>query len=596
LIESLRLPRRDGAEALVAVAAGQHPADLVVRGGVLANVYTGELLEGWGVAALGARIAFVGPEVEQCIGPATRIIDAAGQTMAPGFIDGHTHLDFLHRLDHYLAVAIPMGLTTLITETHQLSNVGGYAAVAAFLACLPRLPITAFATTPTISYLVSDRGDGQPMISTEEMARLLEEPGVVGLGEVYWPQLLEGKADLHLLIAKAEAMAKRVEGHTAGARGRKLNACVAAGISSCHESITADEVRERLRLGLTTMVRDGSIRRDIGALNGALGGVDRRRLVLASDTVWAHDLVERGYLDETARQAVAMGLTPMQALQAITLTPAEHFRIDGLVGGLAPGRQADMVLLPQLADFRPSWVIARGHVVARDGRMSVPIPPVHFSEDVFPGPRVPHPLAPEDLRIPAPPGLEAVRVRAIRYATDIVTQIEVREVAARNGELSVDPRSDLLKVVVLDRRGQGQIARGFVSGYGLRHGALASSISFDTASLILLGASDADMLVAAERMLRLGGGMVVASDGSIRAEVPLPLGGVTSDRTMDVLAGQIARFQRTLSELGCVRENPLLSAQVLTFTAIPAMRIRECGLWDVRRNQVVPLIVEEGNQ
>ncbi len=584
----------DDAGTLLAVALGRRPADLVVHGGILANVYTGEFLEGWGVAVAGTRIASVGPEVERSIGPATTVIEAQGRIIAPGFVDGHTHLDCIHRLDLYLASAIPTGLTGLITETSYLASVGGYPAVAAFLAYLPHLPITAFATAPMISYLLSDRGDGQPMITLEEMARLLEEPEVVGLGEVYWPAILEGRADLPLLFAKAEAMGKVVEGHTAGARGGKLAACVAAGISSCHEPITAEEVRERLRLGLTTMVRDGSVRRDLGALDGALKGMTPRRLALVSDTVWAHHLVERGYLDEAARQAVAMGLEPMQALQAITLTPAEHFRLDGVMGGLAPGRQADVVLLSDLSEFRPSLVIGRGRVVARSGLVTVPIPPMDLPADVLPNPRVARPLGPEDLRIAAPPGRERVRVRVIHYAGEIVTQAAVREVSVRDGALSADPEADLLKVVALDRRGQGHIARGLVSGFGLRRGALAASISFDTASLILLGTSDADMLVAAERMLDLGGGLVVAADGAVQAEVPLPVGGITSEQPMGVLARELSEAQRALAELGCVRENPFLSAQALTFLAIPALRIRERGLWDVRRNQVVPLIAGEG--
>lgn len=582
----------DDPETLLAVALGTRPADLVVRNGVLANVYTGELLEDWGVAVAGTRIAAIGPEVGRQVGPGTSVIEARGRIVAPGFIDGHTHLDCIHRLDQYLAAAIPTGLTTLITETSQLGTVGGYPALAAFLAHLPRLPITALATAPTISYLLSDRGDGQPMLTTEEMARLLEDPSVVGLGEVYWPALLDGRADLRLLLAKAEAVGKPVEGHTAGARGGKLAACVAAGISSCHEPITAPEIRERLRLGLTTMVRDGSIRRDLAALEGALKGIVPRRLALVSDTVWAHDLLERGYLDGSARQALRMGLEPMQALQAITLAPAEHFRIEGRVGGLAPGRQADLVLLDDLPAFRVSLVIARGRVVAEDGRVTVPIPPVDFPPGVFPGPRVHRTLGLDALRIPAPAGRDRVRARVIHFSGEIVTQAVVREVPTREGALVADPEADLLKVVAMDRRGRGQIARGFVSGYGLRRGALACSISFDAANLVLLGASDADMLAAAGRMLAMGGGMVVAVDGVIRAEVPLPLGGTISDQPMGVLAGEITACQQALAERGCVRENPLLSAQVLTFIAIPALRIRERGLWDVRRNQVIPLIVE----
>jgi adenine deaminase len=595
LADSAHAPRRDDREVLRAVALAQTPADIVVRGGRLANVYSGELLEDWGVAIAGTRIASVGPEVDRCIGPATMVIDATGQIVAPGFIDGHTHLDCIHRLDQYLLAAIPTGVTGLVTETSFLSSVGGYPALAAFLAYLPRLPIMVVATAPTISYLLSDRGDGEPMITMEEMARLLEEPSVVGLGEVYWPAILEGRANLSLLVAKAEAMGKRVEGHTAGARGSKLAACVAAGITSCHEPITAEEIRERLRLGLTTMVRDGSVRRDLGALDGALKGIAPRRLVLVSDTVWAHHLVERGYLDEAARQAMAMGLEPMQALQAITLAPAEHFRIDGLVGGLAPGRQADLVLIPDLAEFRPRLVIARGKIVAQDSRVTVPIPPLELSGDLLPRPRLHHALGQEDLRIPAPPGRDRLRVRVMEFTGEIATQATVRDLPVRNGALWADPEADLLKVVAMDRRGQGQIARGFASGYGLTRGAMAASISFDTANLILLGATDAEMVMAAERMLSLGGGLVVVAGGSVLAEVPLPVGGIISDRPMAVLARQLAEAQRALAELGCVRQNPFLSAQVLTFIAIPALRIRERGLWDVRRNQMVPLIVDEGD-
>jgi adenine deaminase len=577
---------------LVAVALGQAPADLVVRGGTLANVYSGELLEGWGVAVVGERIAAVGPEVDRWVGPATAIVEAAGQVIAPGFLDVHTHLDCFQRLDLFLAAAVPTGLTTAVTETSHLSNVGGSRAVEAFLAALPGLPVTVLATAPTISFLVSDRGDGAPMVSAEEMARLLEEPGIVGLGEVYWPALLEGRRDLSLLVAKAESLGKRVEGHTAGARAGKLVASVAAGLTACHEPITPEEIRARLRLGLYTMIRDGSVRRDIEALDGALTGADPRRLILVSDSLWPHHLAERGYLDATARRAAALGLTPMQALQAITLTPAEYFRLDGRVGGLAPGRQADLVLMPRLADFRPSLVMARGRILARAGRMEASVPPVVLPPEVLPAPRLPRSLALEDLRIPAPGGRERVRVRVIEFSGEIVTQAAIRELPVQQGILAPGLREDLVKVVALDRYGGRHIARGFVAGYGLRRGALATSLSFDPANLILLGVSDADMLAAAERLRALGGGFVVVAGGRVEAEVRMPEGGIFSNQPAGPLADAVGQAHRALRALGCQRRDPLLSAQVLTFTAIPALRIRERGLWDVRANHAVSLFVE----
>jgi adenine deaminase len=584
----------DSRDALLHVAAGKRPADLVVRGGVLANVYTGELLDGWGVAAAGSRIALIGPDADSCIGPSTTVVEARGQVIAPGFVDGHTHLDFLHRLDRYLESAIPTGLTAFVTETPVLCAAGGFPAVEAFLAHLARLPITGFATAPTIAYLCSDRGDGQPTITLEEMARLLEEPAVLGLGEVYWPALMAGRPDLVTLIAKAEALGKCVDGHTAGARGKKLVGLAAAGISSCHEPITPDEVQARLRLGLYTMIRDGSVRRDLPALRGALTGMSPRRLMLASDGAWAEHLVTHGYLDESARQAVRFGLSPMQTLQAITLVPAERFNVDDRLGGLAPGRQADLVLLPDLQEFRPRLVIARGQVVAADGRVAVAIPPPTFSATCPPPPRTARPLRADDFRIPAIPGRERVRVRVIHLAAEIVTEAVVREVAVRNGAVEADPTADLLKIVAFDRHGAGQCGHGLLSGFGLSRGAVATSVSFDTVNLVVVGANDADMLLAAERMLALGGGLVAAADGTVRAEVPLPLGGIISERTMPALREELVAFRQALHQLGCVRADPVLTVQILTFTAIPALRIRERGLLDVRENRVVPLILDEG--
>ncbi len=585
------MPSQSPERALSAVARGDQPADRVLRGATFANVYTGELLDNWGVAIAGERIAYVGPDLDSAIGPATEVIDCRGQVLAPGFIDAHTHLDCLLRLDRYLAGAIPTGITSLITETAEISNVGGAAAVAAFLSALPRLPISVWATAPTISYLCSDRGDGHPMISWEEMAELLEEPSIVGLGEIYWPALLAPDAPLSALLAKADSLGKTAEGHTAGARDRKLAACVAAGLSSCHEPITPEEVRARLRLGLYTIIRDGSVRRDFPALEGALTGMQARRLILASDTVWPHDLEARGYLDDTARQAVKMGLSPIDALRAMTLTPAEHFGLDSRVGGLAPGRQADMVLLPHFEEFRPSLVIAHGRIVARDGALSVDVPAPRL-DSVLPSPRAPRPLTPDDLAIAAPSPV--ARIRAIRFTGDVVTQPDLRTVAAREGRVEADPASDLLKVIALDRFGAGRIARGMLAGFGLSTGAVAASVSFDTANLIAVGANDADLLCALERMLALGGGMVVVANGAVRAELPLPLGGIMSSAPLADAAAGIRACEAALQELGCTHDKPFLAVQVLSFTAIPSLRIRERGLWDVRRQQVVSLFVGEG--
>lgn len=570
------------------------PANLIVRGGTLLNVYSGELLEGWGVAVHGERIVAVGPDLSHMIGPETDIVEAKDRYLIPGLIEGHTHLDNIQSLHEFLHAAIPQGLTTVVTELVHAANVGGAAAFRAFLEGLEELPILVYTTAPSISLLCSDRGDGQPVISSQEMGDLLENPLVLGLGEVYWHLVTEDPPDLLALIAKARRLRKQVEGHAAGARGWKLQRFVGLGIGSCHEPIAAEEVIERLRLGLHTMIREGSIRQDLGALSGAVrSGVDLRRLILVTDTVWPDDLLNRGSLDHAVRRAISLGLDPVAAVRAATLTCAEHFGLDHLVGGLGPGKYANLLVVPDIRRMEPELVISKGKVVAREGRCLVEIKGNPRLRDVLPRPALSQTVAPEDLKVPADRLGGWTKVRVLEIAGPILTREIVLSLPVERGEVIAEPRADVLKAAVFHRQAQGQRTVGFVRGFGLRRGAVASSLSYDVSNLVVLGVDDADITVALNRLIEIGGGFVVVENGVVLEELPMPIGGIISEEPVPILAEKMDRIKRTIKNLGSHLEDPLLTLQALTFTAIPALRLRERGLLQVKTGQIVPLLVED---
>jgi adenine deaminase len=574
---------------LLEVAVGHTPPDLLVTGGDVVNVYTGEVVR-WDVAVAAGRVAAVGGDLAALAGRDTLSLDARGKVLVPGFLDGHTHLDVFVALPELLREAIPRGLTAFVTEMAQVSSALGAGGARWFLDTLAAQPIHAYATAPVISYLSVEGGPGEPALDEAAMTALLEDPRVLGLGEVYWHRLLPEPERLLSLISRARALGKAVEGHTAGARGPRLVACAAAGVGSCHEPITAAEALDRLRLGMHVLIREGSVRRDLQAvLEVRHTGVSLRRASLASDGIWPPDLVARGYMDGIVQRAIDLGLPPVTAYQMASLNPAEHFGLDGVLGGIAPGRWADFLVLPDLRTVRPEVVVARGRVVAREGRCLVPCPAVPLPVGLYDGPR-PGPLDPGSLALAAA-GSEA-RVRVIRIAGDIVTAEAEAILPIRDGAVAADLASDLLLAAVCNRRTGRERGLGIVQGFGLREGAVASTLSFDTADLVLLGASREALAAAGRRAVELGGGFVVVDgQGIVRAEVPLPLGGVAASAPVAEVGRGLDGVVTALRALGCGLAHPLLTVQTLTFSAIPALRLTTRGLLAVKSRERVPVFL-----
>ncbi len=575
---------------LMRVALGEEKADLVIQNARLLNVYTGELLDNHSVSVRGKWIACVGNELEHTIGPETEVIDAAGKTVIPGLIDGHTHLASLFSIEAFLKYAIAGGTTTLITETIEPYPVAGYAGVIDFLESLAEQPVKIYATAPFMAS-TSRKARGIPM---EALQNFLERDDILGLGESYWQAVLQ-EPDLTLpILEETLRSGKTLEGHSAGAGGKKLMAYIAAGISSCHEPIQAEEVLERLRLGIYVMVREGSIRRDLKAISKIKdSGVDLRRLILVTDGVAPKDLMEKGCMEYVVQKAIDCGFDPVAAIQMATLNVAEHFSLDGVLGGIAPGRYADMLIIPDTETIRAEYVISNGRIIARDGHALVNPRPHQYEPKSLKTVQLPGTIPSSEFTIPAPENADSLTVRIIDMITDLVTGELKMALPVTNGEINRDFQQDIIKVAAIDRTYRpGKLCVGLIKGFGLKSGAFACSAAWDTSDIIVVGADDCDMALAVNRIRELQGGAIVCEKEIIQAELALPVFGLLSTEPIESIAKKLDEIENAVAVLGCPFPDPLLTLITLTGAAIPYLRICEEGLVNLKDGKTLGLFVE----
>ncbi len=577
------------ANKLMDVALGNAPADLVVVNAMLLNVYTGELLKKQSVSVVDKRIAYVGEDAQDAIGSETIVVDAAGKTLIPGLIDGHTHLGWMCTIDEYLRYIIPGGTTTIVTETLELYPVGGIAAVQEFLASLENQPIKFLATAPAMAS-ISRKAGHMPM---QDLKQLLSSDKVVGLGESYWQSVLQQPDILLPRFAQTLASGKILEGHSAGASDKKLNAYVATGITSCHEPIKADEVIQRLRLGIHVMAREGSIRRDLKEIAKiSKTQVDLRRLILVTDGIHPDDLLEKGYMEYVVQKAITYGFDPVAAVQMATLNVAEHFAVDHLIGGIAPGRFADMLVIPDISTIQPLTVISNGRIVFDNDALLVPPRPHAYSNESRHTVHLAKQFEPDDFALESGSQSAIRSVRAMEMITDLVTKEIHLTLPAVGDTITSDIDQDLLKVAAIDRQHeQGKAFVGLVKGFGLKSGAFASSAAWDTSDIIVIGANDHDMASAVNRIHALQGGYVLCEKNHIVAEVPLPIWGLISDLQTTELVTRISALKKALKDRGVPFPDPLLTIITLTGAAIPFLRICEEGYVNLKNGSTYGLYV-----
>lgn len=587
---TLPLMEKNEAAALMQVALGCAPADLAIIHARLANVYTGELLDDYAVTVKGKWIAYVGPAPEANIGADTVVIDAKGLTLIPGLIDGHVHLASLFDAAEFAHYAIKGGTTAIIGETMEAFPVGGREGVLDFLDSFQDQPVKVYATVAAM-VSISRACNGLPLTT---LKKFLQRDDILGLGESYWQAVLQNPDQYLPLYEETLRCGKKVEGHSAGAGGRKMMAYAATGVSSCHEPITAEEVREKLRLGIYVMVREGSTRRELEAMACLKDmAVDLRRLILVTDGIDPQDLLKKGYMEYVVQKAIAIGFAPLDAIRMATLNVAEHFSLDGLLGGIAPGKYADMLIIPDVKTIRPQYVISSGKIVVKNGDLLVlPRKPAYRAASCH-SVHLPAQLRPEDFAIPADGNRSHVKVRVIDQVTDLVTAELHQEMPVRSGQIRGDLKQDIVKVAAIDRTHcPGKKFVGLLRGFQLRSGAFATSAAWDTSDIVVVGASEADMAIAVNRIHALQGGTVVCAGGEILAEFPLPVFGLISPLPMDVLVAQMDAITMAAQGLGIPFTNPFLTLVTLTGAAIPYLRICEEGLVNLKDGKTLGLIVQ----
>jgi adenine deaminase len=578
---------------LVQGAMGEVKSDLIVTGGKLINVYSGEILDGMEIAVLDGRICYVGPGAAHARGEATKILDARGLYISPGFIDGHTHIGHYCRPYEYLQAYLPHGTTALMASCDELATVFGYRGLKLFLDEVEAHPLRVFT-------LISMVAPQDPLlcqtatITNAEIEAALQDPRILGLGEIVsWLRLTQLDDEVLERLEMAWRNGKIIHGHTAGAKDQKLCAVAAVGISSCHEPIRVEDALERLRLGYWTMLREGSLRQDLEATLRPLiaRGIDTQRLILVTDSMSPDDVEEIGHMDHVLRRAVSLGLSPLRAIQAVTLHPATYSGVEQEVGGIAPGRFADMALLESLESFRVQTTLIGGQVVAQEGQSLVQAAPISVPQEMMHSLRLHSNISTEQFRIRCPE--ENAKIRVIELLNQNITAEKVMSVDARKGYVEADVEQDLLKVAIFDRHDQiGKIAMGFLKGFGAKIGAVGTTTDLDENTLLIAGGNDADMALCANALIGSGGGMAVVNNGQMVEKIEFPAGGIFSLNPWRRVGQDLGRIHRCLRERGSQFERPLYALCFLPFVTLPSLRITARGLINAKERKIVPLFVD----
>ena len=554
----------------LAVARGDEPADVVVRGGRVLSVFTREWLDA-DIAIADGWIAGLG-EYE-----GSEVVDASGRYVVPGFLDAHMHLESTKLLpDEFARLVLPLGTTAVVLDPHELANVLGTDGVHWLLDACEGLPLDFYfmaSSTIPASEFESPR---RPLLSGD-LESLLRRRRVLGLAEMMnFPGVIKGDAGELDKLRLANGV--QVDGHAPGLLGKALNAYVAAGIRSDHEALTLEEGRERLRRGMWLLIREASMARSLQALLPLVKEFGTNRIAFCTDDRDPEDIAENGHINGMVREAVAAGIAPEDAVVLATINPATWHRLWHL-GAIAPGYQADLLLLPDLERFEPELTLKAGRPVEEIPEPDVPEWVKHSVRN--------KPVSAADFQIPWDTG----KARVIGLVPDqVVTESVEVEPTTVGGFAVADAGNDLAKIAVIERHlGTGRIGHGFVRGSGLQRGALASTVAHDAHNIVVVGMDDDDMTRAVERLGELGGGIVVVDGGEVKAELPLPVAGLLADAPLAKVIEKSLACNDAAREVGWSGATPFLTLSFLGLSVIPSLKITDRGLVDVDRFQIVPL-------
>lgn len=582
-------------QKLLSVASGKVPADLVVKNGKIVNVYSGEIYDG-GVAVVGDKIAAVG-DVDYTIGEQTRVIDAKGMYITPGFIDGHIHPESSNLAIRSFAEAVlKHGTTVIMTDLHEIGVVGGLEAIEAVLQEAEDTDLKLYFVVPSHVPFSPNLETSGGQFNTEIIKKALERPDAVGLSECVGMYLAAGFPELLASCDAALAAGKTLQGHLPDVEGPALNTCMAVGVTTDHESLSGKDLVERLRAGCHVMMREGSSARSLNELLKPVleEKLDTSNLSIVTDDLHTIDLATTGHLDESIRTALKAGVDFMTAIQLVTINAARAFDLTRSVGSLTPGRRADINLTTGPEDFRVDTVIAGGRIVAEGGESVVHYPVAEHDPILLNTVHLAKPLEAKDFEIRVSKAAKAAKVKVMDTLPWIpITQPRDVELKVVDGVVQSDLDQDVLYIAQVERHGKnGNIGKAFMGGFKLKKGAIASSMGHDNHNIIVMGTNHADMAAAVNEAARLQGGQVFVVDGQVVCEIPFPVCGLQSDLSAEALAEEKRKFNEKLHECGCEINFTCMFLSFICLAAIPLYAITDKGFIDVLQQKVIDPILE----
>lgn len=556
---------------IINVARGFEKADLVIKNANIVNVLSEEIHKA-DIAIVDGIIAGIGENYS-----GEKEIDIQGAYVTPSFIDGHVHLESTMMLpSEFAKVALPAGTTTVIIDPHEISNVLGLHGISFMHEAVKNLPLDVYTMLPSCVPATPFETSGFDL-NSYDLSLLIDKPWVLGLAEMMnFPGVLNQDNNVMAKLELAKSRGKCIDGHAPYLHGKDLCAYIASGVKSDHECTTPDEAVEKLRLGMYVMIREGTAAKDLDALMPVLKTCNTRKCIFVTDDRHPADLKE--HINGMVRRAVEAGVDPVKAVQIASLNTAEYFGLKNL-GAIAPGYKADLLILPDLKTFKPDLVIKNGVVAAENGKLIAELPEnealaVRNSVNV-------RWITPEDFRIEAN-GSKVIALEVIPH--QLITKSVVSEVKIEDGNAVSNIDNDTLKICVIERhRATGNIGKGFVKGFNLKCGAIASTVAHDSHNMIVIGTNDADMYAAAVALIKCKGGKVVVKDGEVISELPLPIAGLMSDRDFDYVVNKCEELNKTAHSIGCKIEDPFMTMGFLSLPVIPELKVTDKGVFDTNK-------------